>query len=88
MPTLDNVDNLADKLSALHTTATTVRGPRCSVCAMLEELPTAAAEALNAAIANARIPSRTISDTLAADGYYLSPRMLAYHRRRQCSGYR
>lgn len=80
MSLADELLQLADNPPHRH------KGPRCSICQLLDDLESSERQALEMVLQNPRIPSREISETLSGSGHYASARMLSYHRRGLCNG--
>lgn len=62
------------------------RGPRCSVCVVLQELNAKDRDALTEALADPSFTSVAISAALQAEGYDVAPQPLQRHRRGDCRG--
>ena len=62
------------------------RGPRCTVCQVLDTLDAKDRAALEAAIADPSFTSVAISAALRAEGYNIAPQPLQRHRRGDCRG--
>jgi hypothetical protein len=77
--------SLADSLKA---NATTVKGPTCSVCALLAKLDKADAKVLQAALDNDEFAATGISRALRAEGYIVGSEPIRRHRKGECVGTR
>lgn len=61
-----------------------MKGPRCLMGLLLEELPKSEAEALRKALADPKWRTTWIRDALTAEGHALSHTSVARHRRGAC----
>lgn len=62
-----------------------IKGPSCTVCMLLAELPADEAQALRALLADTRWRYSALSEALKAEGHHLAAHALSRHGRGQCS---
>lgn len=63
----------------------TRRGPKCSICKLLVDLPEDDLVALKEAL-ESRLPSTVIQRAIIADGHQIGRGSVGRHRRGDCSG--
>jgi len=74
--------SLRDELARAQPTR---RGPKCSICKLLVDLPEDDRMALEEAL-ESRLPSTVIQRAILADGHHLGRGSVGRHRRGDCSG--
>lgn len=74
--------SLAD---ALAREAVTVKGPRCMMCQLMDELEDGERETLTSALTDARFTSAAIFRALRAEGHAISVNAVARHRKGDCA---
>lgn len=62
------------------------RGPKCTVCLLLVDLPKADAEALKSALADPTFTTVGISRALKSEGHDIRPTTVGRHRNGECKG--
>jgi len=67
-----------------HQSRIPVKGPRCTVCALIARLPDEDAEELITAMADPTLTGSTIARALRADGHHMTAQTLNRHRRGDC----
>jgi hypothetical protein len=72
--------------AALAANKATTKGPKCSVCTLIADLPTDDATALLAAFDDPSFTSAAITRALKAEGHDLSTCTILRHRKRECRG--
>lgn len=75
--------SLAD---ALKEHAVTVKGPRCTVCSLLDDLEPTDAKILSEALADHAYTHNGISRALRAEGHNITASTLSRHRKGECAG--
>ena len=75
------LDDLNNENNFLHS-----RRAWCSVCTLIEKLPTEESKALKEKMANPSIAHRALSKILKANGYDVTDGTLGRHRRGDCQG--
>lgn len=70
---------------AATTPTKTQKGPTCSVCITIADLPPDEAAALNDLLADPRWRYTTLADALAEQGYPLKSFVLGRHARGECA---
>ena len=71
---------------ALANETRTRKGPRCTVCALLDTLPADDAAVLGNALANPVIHGSQIARALQAEGHAVRSQTVVRHRRGDCAG--
>lgn len=72
--------------SALEAYKGTLKGPRCTVCTLLNDLSSDDLAALEAAMADPAFTSAAISRALKAEGHQIAPITVGRHRKKDCRG--
>ena len=75
--------SLADRLSQ---PPPATKGPKCTACALLHDLPADEADALRAALDNPLWRGTDLARTLTAAGHAMKPNTVQRHRRGDCQG--
>lgn len=75
--------SLAD---ALREHAVTIKGPSCTVCALLKTLDKTDAKILNEALFDPSYTHTGIARALRAEGHNVSSSSLSRHRKGECAG--
>lgn len=60
------------------------KGPSCTVCMLLDELPADEAQALRELLADPRWRYSTLAEALKAEGHQVAAHVLSRHGRGQC----
>jgi hypothetical protein len=69
---------------ALQATKATIKGPTCTMCTLLKELPADDRKALDAALVDLSFTGAAISRALKAEGYNISDMTVNRHRKADC----
>lgn len=72
--------------AALAQAKVTRKGPRCTMCALLDRLDTRDRDALTAALNDAGYSSSAISRALKAEGHAIGSHTVNRHRSGGCAG--
>ena len=72
--------------AALEQAKPTRKGPRCTMCDLVDRLDKRDRDALLAALADESFTHAAISRALRAEGYRRSPLTVARHRKGECAG--
>lgn len=62
------------------------KGPLCSVCVLISQLPKADAEALMVALEDPAVQTSVIFRALRNEGFQTSSTTIGRHRKRECRG--
>lgn len=73
--------SLADSLAR---EASTSKGPRCSICQLVDNLEPSDQDTLLAAFADARFTGAAITRALRSEGHSVSAQMITRHRKGEC----